>query len=93
MLTAKMNILILGIFPRFAEPTHEKRIMLAKASALTSKLADGKRIHYLDIGDAFLTKDGVLTKKVMPDYLHPHTPGYKIWAEAMEPKIKEIMGE
>jgi lysophospholipase L1-like esterase len=89
----KMNILILGIFPRFAEPTHEKRIMLAKASALTSKLADGKRIHYLDIGDAFLTKDGVLTKKVMPDYLHPHTPGYKIWAEAMEPKIKEIMGE
>ena len=89
----KMNILILGIFPRFAEPTHEKRIMLAEASALTAKLADGKRIHYLDIGDAFLTKDGELTKEVMPDFLHPHEAGYKIWAEAMEPKLKELLGE
>ena len=89
----KMNILILGIFPRFAEATHEKRIMLAEASRLTSKLADGKRIHYLDIGDAFLTKDGVLTKDVMPDLLHPHEKGYRIWAEAMEPTLKKLLGE
>jgi len=29
----------------------------------------------------------------MPDLLHPNTKGYEIWAEAMEPKIKELVGE
>lgn len=89
----EMNILILGIFPRFAEASHEKRIMLAEASLLTSKLADGKRIHYLDISDAFLTKEGVLTKEVMPDLLHPHEAGYRMWAEAMEPTLVTLLGE
>jgi lysophospholipase L1-like esterase len=29
----------------------------------------------------------------MPDLLHPKEKGYKIWAEAMETKIAELMGE
>jgi lysophospholipase L1-like esterase len=34
-----------------------------------------------------------LTKDIMPDYLHPNKAGYKIWAEAIEPKVAELMGE
>ena len=64
-----------------------------KASLLASKIADGKMIHYLDINDKFLTKDGLLSKDIMPDYLHPNKAGYKIWAEAIEPKVAELMGE
>ena len=29
----------------------------------------------------------------MPDALHPNEAGYKIWAAAMEPKIKQLLGE
>jgi lysophospholipase L1-like esterase len=88
----KMKILILAIFPRGPEPS-EQREKNAKASLLASKIADGKMIHYLDINDKFLTKDGFLSMKIMPDYLHPNEEGYKIWAEAIEPKVAELMGD
>jgi lysophospholipase L1-like esterase len=88
----KTKILILAIFPRGPEPS-DQREKNAKASLLASKIADGKMIHYQDINDKFLTKDGFLTNKIMPDYLHPNKEGYKIWAEAIEPKVAELMGE
>jgi lysophospholipase L1-like esterase len=88
----KTKILILAIFPRGPEPSAQRE-KNAKASRLASKIADGKMIHYLDINDKFLTKDGFLTKKIMPDYLHPNEAGYKIWAETIEPKVAELMGE
>ncbi len=88
----KTKILILAIFPRGPEPS-DQREKNSKASLLASKIADGKMIHYLDINDKFLTKDGFLTNKIMPDYLHPNKEGYKIWAEAIEPKVAELMGE
>ena len=88
----KTKILILAIFPRGPEPS-EQREKNEKASLLASKMADGKMIHYLDINDEFLTKDGFLSKKIMPDYLHPNEEGYRIWAEAMEPKVAELMGD
>ena len=28
----------------------------------------------------------------MPDFLHPNEKGYEIWAEAMEPTLKELLG-
>jgi beta-glucosidase len=88
----RMKILILAIFPRGPEPS-DQRQKNGKASLLASKIADGKTIHYLDINDKFLTADGFLSKKVMPDYLHPNEAGYKIWAESIEPKVAELMGE
>ncbi len=88
----RMKILILAVFPRGPEPS-DQREKNAKASSRASKIADGKMIHYLDINDKFLTTDGFLSKKVMPDYLHPNEAGYKIWAEAIEPKVAELMGD
>jgi beta-glucosidase len=35
----------------------------------------------------------MLSKEVMPDYLHPNAKGYEIWAGAIEPKVKEMLGE
>jgi len=29
----------------------------------------------------------------MPDYLHPNEAGYRIWANATEPKLKQLLGE
>ncbi len=88
----EMKILILAIFPRAPKPCPQ-RAKNEKASELASKIADGKMIHYLNINKQFLTEDGTLTKEIMPDFLHPNTRGYEIWAKAMEPKIAELMGE
>jgi lysophospholipase L1-like esterase len=57
---------------------------------MISKFHNGKRIHYLDISDKFLTAEGVLTKEIMPDALHPKQKGYEIWAEAIEPMLKKF---
>jgi beta-glucosidase len=88
----RTRILLLAIFPRNADPSAQRQ-KNDQASLLASKVADGKMIHYLDINSRFLTKDGLLTRDIMPDYLHPNEAGYKIWAEAIEPKVAELMGE
>jgi lysophospholipase L1-like esterase len=87
------KVLLLGIFPRGAKPDDRLRQVNAKANALAKSVADDKMVFYLDIGDKFLEPDGTLTREIMPDLLHPNLRGYEIWAEAIEPKVKELMGE
>ncbi len=86
------KILLLAIFPRDHNPTAQRE-KNATASKLASVIADGKMIHYLDISNAFLSADGRLSADIMPDYLHPNEAGYKIWAEAVEPEVRKLMGE
>jgi beta-glucosidase len=88
----KTKILLLAIFPRNPKPSAQRQ-KNAEASLLASRIADGKTIYYLDINSSFLTDDGLLSKDIMPDHLHPNKAGYKIWAEAMEPKIAQLMDE
>jgi len=35
----------------------------------------------------------VISKSIMPDFLHPNGMGYEIWAAAMEPTLKKLSGE
>jgi len=63
------------------------------ANAIIQKLADNKSVYYLDIGPKFLQPDGTLTRDIMPDLLHLNEKSYRIWAESIEPKVKELMGE
>jgi lysophospholipase L1-like esterase len=88
----KTKILILAIFPRGEKPSVQREIN-AEASKLASTIADDKWIYYLDIGNKFLDKDGMLSKDIMPDYLHLNAKGYQIWAEAIEPTVEKLMGE
>lgn len=89
----KTKILVLGIFPRGATVDDAKRKVNVGANLSIRKLADGEMVHYLDIGDKFLNDDGTLSKEVMPDLLHLNEKSYTTWAEAIEPKLKELMGE
>jgi beta-glucosidase len=75
------------------DTTLAQREKNAKASQLASQVADDKMVFYMDIGPKFLDADGMLTKDIMPDYLHPNAKGYEIWAAAIEPKVAELMGE
>ena len=89
----KTKILVLAIFPRGADVNHPQRKVNVGANLSIRKLADGEMVHYLDIGDKFLNADGTLSKEVMPDLLHLNEKSYTTWAEAIEPKVKELMGE
>jgi len=86
------KVLLLGIFPR-AENPGPLRDKIAKINQHASKVADGEMVHYLDIGAKFLNPDGTMSPDIMPDYVHPSEKGYQIWAEAIEPKVSELMGE
>jgi len=71
------KILLLGIFPRGATAADPARATLAEINKIISKLDDGNKVHYLDIGLKFLDADGSLSKDIMSDALHPTTKGYE----------------
>lgn len=89
----KTKVLILAIFPRGADANNKNRQVNEGANALIAKLADDKNVYYLDIGKNFLAADGTLSKEVMPDLLHLNEKSYRTWAESIEPKVKELLGE
>jgi lysophospholipase L1-like esterase len=86
------KILLLAVFPRGEKASpNPGREKLAKVNAIIAKLDDGKKIHYLDIGNKFLQPDGSISKDIMHDYLHLTAEGYQIWADAISPKLAELM--
>ncbi|MEN8693716.1 MAG: GDSL-type esterase/lipase family protein [Akkermansiaceae bacterium] len=86
----KAKILLLGVFPRSVNPTDKPRLLNEVINKHISKFDDGETIHYLELDDVLLNDQGILTKEIMPDALHPKEKGYQIWAESMEPKLKEL---
>ncbi|MEI6198192.1 MAG: GDSL-type esterase/lipase family protein, partial [Verrucomicrobiota bacterium] len=84
------KILLLGIFPR-AKTFSPQRGRLLEINQALAKLDDGQHIFYLDFGSQYIEKDGSISKDIMPDALHPNEAGYKIWANAMEPKLKGLL--
>lgn len=87
------KILLLGVFPRGPNGEDEKRQVNVATNNIIKSLDDGKKVFYLDISDEFLGDDGKLSKQIMPDLLHLSTRGYEIWAEAIEPKVSELLGK
>jgi lysophospholipase L1-like esterase len=86
------KILLLAIFPRGSTFSTQRGKILQVNEAL-AKLDDGQHIFYQDLGPLFIEDNGSISKSIMPDYLHPNDAGYRIWANATEPKIKELLGE
>ena len=87
------KILVLAIFPRGATKDDARRKVNEGANALIAKLADDKQVFFLDIGPKFLKEDGTLSKEIMPDLLHLNEASYRIWAEATEAKVAQLLGE
>ena len=87
------KILLLAIFPRGRDDKDKLRKLTMGTNEIIKTYADNERVHYLSINDLFLDKNRVLQKSVMKDLLHPNTDQYKVWAEAIEPKVKQLMGQ
>jgi len=88
------KILVLAVFPRRAEPDHKFRKQINEInSLLPDLLKDLKNVRLLDIGPKFLDEKGVLSKEISPDTTHLSDKGYEIWAKALDPELKQLLGE
>jgi len=85
------RILLLGVFPRGENKDDKNRKVNVATNKIIQSLDDGKSVFYLDISEKFLDQDGKLEREIMPDLLHLSKQGYEIWAEAIEPKVSELL--
>jgi lysophospholipase L1-like esterase len=87
------QLLLLGVFPRGRTAADPARATIGQINAIISKLHDGTRVQYLDIGAKFLDADGNIPADVMSDGLHPGPKGYEIWAQAVSEPLNRLMSK
>lgn len=85
------KLLLLGIFPARNPADHPARARIAEVNRLISKLDDGNKTRFLNIGKIFLSPDGTVDKDLMPDALHPNDKGYQLWLDTMMPVLSEML--
>ena len=96
------RILVLRIFPRGGDdeegvspPSFNSSATCIetcrRAGELTSRLADGKKVFWLDINHLFLRTDGRINTELMWDLLHPSPAGAELWAKAVMPTLKKLL--
>ena len=90
----KMKILVLGVFPRREQLDHPHRKQIIELNSyLPDLLKDIPNVSFMDIGSEFLDEKGFLSREMMPDTTHPSEKGHEIWAQAITPNLREMMGK
>lgn len=85
------TIVLTAIFPR--NDSLDVLPDIARINANVARLADGRRVRYVDINEKLADKNGILIDGMMnPDKLHPALPAYQIWADALKPIFREVLG-
>jgi lysophospholipase L1-like esterase len=85
------TIIVTGIFPR--NDNMAVMPVIDKVNNNLSRLADGKKIRYLNVNDKLADRDGKLFDGMMnPDKLHPAIKGYQVWADGLKPIFTELLG-
>ena len=95
------KIALLPIFPRGAKADDARRVFNEKVNAIIKDFADGpiaslfgcETVVWCDFNDKFFNAEGMLTKEVMNDLLHPNEKGYQIWLDAMLPVFRKYCGK
>ena len=75
------RVIMMSVFPRGASPEDPLRMINTEINKQLADLADGERVHLLDINDKFLDENGNLSKDVFPDLLHLSPAAYETWAK------------
>jgi len=86
------TIILTAIFPR-----NDNRAVMPTINRINQKLAgfaDGTRVRFLTINDRLADSEGKLFGDVLNerDKLHPTITGYQIWADALKPIFRELLG-
>jgi lysophospholipase L1-like esterase len=83
-------VVVTGIFPRNDKMTATS--VIDQINANLGRLADGKRVRYLNVNDKLADRDGKLFEGMMVDGLHPTVKGYQVWADALRPIFQQVLG-
>ena len=83
--------ILMSIFPRGGDAGDANRRRNDIVNREIAKFADGKRVIWCDFSDKFLAPDGRISPELFPDYLHPNSVGYEIWAGAVVPLIDKVL--
>jgi lysophospholipase L1-like esterase len=86
------SIILTAIFPR-----NDDMALLPEIERINTnlaRLADGVTVRFLNVNDKLADKDGRLFEGVMNerDKLHPSVKGYQVWADALKPIFRELLG-
>ncbi len=87
------NILLLGPFPRGAQPNQAERILNADINTLLELEGWPDGVHFKDISAEFINPDGTISEFIMPDLLHLSPVGYRLWAAAIEEDVSRLLGD
>ena len=85
------KLALLAIFPRGETPEDPMRVNNASVNALLIPIAKRAGAEWMDLSRAFVDANGVLSKTLMPDLLHPNTRGYEVWANAIRDPLTRWM--
>jgi lysophospholipase L1-like esterase len=85
-------IVIIAIFPR--NDNMDVMPVIDGINANLAKMADGRKIRYLNINAQLADSHGRLREGMMNagDKLHPMLGGYQVWADALKPIFTELLG-
>jgi lysophospholipase L1-like esterase len=86
------KIILVDLFPR--NRSAQVRAEMRPVNARLAALADSSSVHYLALGEAFVTADPPMAglPNADPRYPRGYAPkGYAVWAEAMSPLLKTLM--
>jgi lysophospholipase L1-like esterase len=85
------TVIVMGIFPR-----NDNMALMPVIDSVNRNLAmmaDGVKVRYLDINDKLADAQGRLFEDMMnADKLHPAEKGYQVWADALKPIFRELLG-
>jgi lysophospholipase L1-like esterase len=86
------TVIVVGIFPRNDNMAFMP--VINRINRGLSKLADGRKIRYLNINDKLADSNGMLLDGMMNanDKLHPNVRAYQVWADALKPILAELLG-
>jgi lysophospholipase L1-like esterase len=86
------TVIMTAIFPR----NDNMAVMptINKVNENIARLADGKKIRYLNVNSRLADSNGKLFEGMMDasDKLHPRIKGYQVWADGLKPILTELLG-
>ena len=84
------TIVLTAIFPR-----NDAMAAMPVIDAINRRIAgfaDGRSIRWLTVNGMLADDRGTLYDGMMADGLHPTLEGYRVWADALEPILLELLG-
>jgi lysophospholipase L1-like esterase len=86
------TIVVTAIFPR-NDNNMTMMPAIEEINRNLAKMADGKRVRFLNVNARLADRDGKLFEGMMnADKLHPALQGYQVWADALKPIFLELLG-